>query len=271
MERFLLLKGNPHTDPEKIKICTRRFALVCVMKTPYYRHNKVFKWGLKATKFQNIIFLNFSEPGEVFKEERQPTPYAKQHFKFQQHCFTDTPIADAVNTSVNETEMFYIYQASMKNFDIIYSAEALGIISQTEISDVRNILKLNTHRFVTTKILSDKSQILMSYSYSLKLWLQCNLMGATDICIGYNDGNGYVTHYNMIRANDLIGFQNWNPYRGTKFLLEFLTHIKENLSSIDCPYTVAEYQYDPLKKSVIYKIHHGKTNHSFLSNEFIDE
>lgn len=62
----------------------------------------------------------------------------------------------------------------------------------------------------------------------------------------------------------------WKPHACIRFLLTMLKLIEKTISSVSCPYTVYEFVCDLSTTCIKLKKHIGKTDYSFLTEEYIE-
>ncbi|XP_037955654.1 decapping nuclease DXO homolog [Teleopsis dalmanni] len=247
------------------QICCRRSVLDAIMKTPYL-YGKSFEWTIYATKFDNVIYLTNHD---TYKQFRRVTD--SHHFKFRQFCLSDAPKKAIVSdTPIDENIQTYcIYRTTLKSFDLIYSAEVVGIISDTEVKDLKNMTELNACRFIWMRLTTPYGPTKEKY---LHWWLQCYLANVSTMYVGCKTRHGIINEKpNWVNPYKIAKSNSWNINVGTTFLEKFLRNIKEKMSSVDCPYTVYEFRLEGANNLIKYKVHNGKSNFSFLTERYINE
>lgn len=153
-----------------------------------------------------------------------------------------------------------------------------------------NTEEINRLRFIMTKQLNknDWKGDILDHPKCLLWWLQAYLAKTSDICIGLRDQNGIVcTPVQVTRAEQiakvkilivifcfqiiyiLLTFQNrkWKPHVCIRFLHSVLKLVEKTMAQVDCPYTV--YEFDSSTRCIKFKVHAGKTDLSFLSDDYI--
>uniref|UniRef100_W8BSV2 Decapping nuclease n=1 Tax=Ceratitis capitata TaxID=7213 RepID=W8BSV2_CERCA len=255
--------------PKRKVVLSQRGFLSHIMLIPY---------RLKASEYNNVTFYATRYCGILhimhmgWDEGR--TKNDSYHGKFMDVCLSDDPDLDPItNVPVNDNERVYgIFKSTIKEYDLIYSAEVGGIISDHKIYDVYNMDEINKCRFINTKLLwtSQHTENIFNHSKSLHWWLQAYLAKSNDICVGLKDTDGVIRNEVVVnQVKNIPQQQKWKPHICTRFLRTTLKAVEEVMSEVDCPYTVYEFIYDSFKKCIKYRIYTGKTQYSFLSEKYI--
>uniref|UniRef100_A0A0A1XAA9 Decapping nuclease n=1 Tax=Zeugodacus cucurbitae TaxID=28588 RepID=A0A0A1XAA9_ZEUCU len=131
---------------------------------------------------------------------------------------------------------------------------------------------INNLKFINTKLLWNSGFInIWKHPKSLLWWLQSYLSNSSDICVGLKDADGFIRMpVQLNQVKDLPRNQTWKPHICIRFLLTMLKLIETTMSSVNCPYTVYEFAYDSFTTCIKLKKHIGKTEYSFLSEEYIE-
>ncbi|CAD6992614.1 unnamed protein product [Ceratitis capitata] len=252
----------------KVILC-QRGVLSSIMIIPY---------RLKASNYNNTIFyatkycgiLHMSDTSWVDKRSKNDT----YHLKFMQCCFSDDPdLEPNTNEPVDQNNTEYsVFHTLLKEYDLIYSGETGGIISEHKIDDVHDLNEVNKCRFIMTKLLwsRQRGEDVLNHPKCLHWWLQAYLGNVSDICIGLKDNDGVVRSPVQVRAcKDLAINRGWKPHICVRFLYNVIKLVEETMDHVNCPYTTYEFMYDSFQRCIKFKIHLGKTEHSFLNEEYI--
>ncbi|XP_069964631.1 uncharacterized protein [Bactrocera oleae] len=202
----------------------------------------------------------------------------KFHSKFQQTCFSDKlqdnpDMHPNTDVPVNDDAFISgIFHSTIKEFDLIYSGEIMGIVSKHKIDDMQNIENINKLRFINTKLFwKTRLPDIWKDPKCLLWWLQSYLANTADICAGLKESDGCIHSPIQLKpVKNLPKDQKWKPHICIRFLLTMLQLIEKSMSSVDCPYTVFEFVYDSYAKCIKLKKHIGKTEYSFLTEEYIE-
>ncbi|XP_054725252.1 decapping nuclease DXO homolog isoform X1 [Anastrepha obliqua] len=255
-------------EPKRKQILTTRGFLARIMLTPYrLKGSEYNSMTFYATRYCGILHLIDSN----YKMDRLKK--CSYHSKFVQACYSDSPdLEPNTNVPVDENNIiFSIYQTTLKEFDLIYSAEIQGIISDHKINDIHNLDEINECRFVLTKLLPEKPiEDIFDHPKCMLFWLQSYLTNVNDIFIGVRNLDGVVnTPVQMKRVQDMPKNRFWQPHICIRFLHIMLSLVEETMAKVDCPYTTYEFKYDCYAKCIKLKIHNGKSEYSLLSEEYI--
>ncbi|XP_053945855.1 decapping nuclease DXO homolog isoform X2 [Anastrepha ludens] len=254
--------------PKRKQILTTRGLLARIMLTPYrLKGSEYNSMTFYATRYCGIIHLT------QLKFDDDGSKNCSYHSKFAQACFSDSPdLEPNTNVPVDENNIiFSIYQTTLKEFDLIYSAEIQGIISDHKINDIHNLDEINECRFVLTKVVPKKPiGDIFDHPKCMLFWLQSYLANVNDIFIGVRNLDGVVnTPVQMKRVQDMPKNRSWQPHICIRFLHTMLSLVEETMANVDCPYTTYEFKYDSYAKCIKLKIHNGKSEYSLLSEEYI--
>ncbi|XP_004536099.1 decapping nuclease DXO homolog isoform X1 [Ceratitis capitata] len=251
----------------KLILCIRG-ALARIMAIPYrLQATKYNDFTIYASKYCDILHLT------EFGWADRCTEEDSYHGKFVQTCFSYDPNEDPITDEpFDENSVpFGVYHTSLRKFDLIYSAEIGGVISDKKI-DIQNMEEVNKSRFLMTKLLraGNYSEETLNNPKCLIWWLQSYLTDTQDICFGLKNRNGIINHPVRVNTvNDIRNNRRWEPHICTGFLYSMLTLIEETMADVDCPYTVFEFQRDSFAGCIKFRKHTGKTEYSFLSEEYI--
>ncbi|XP_037808824.1 decapping nuclease DXO homolog [Lucilia sericata] len=243
----------------KTKVITRRGTLVRLMETHY--NNVITDLTIRVTRYNGNLYMILDQK-ELSDSELNPVHTHHKHL--ERFIFSDAPdIPPILYEPIDEN--FYqigVHRSSFGKYDIIYSGEMQGIISNEEIEDF-DARTLNDCRFVFTK------QMWWSYKDQdtkyLRIWLQSYLANVQDLYIGYKNRHGIIEKpIEHNKAKDLPKDRFWKPVICTGFLHEFLENVEKCMSSVNCLNTVYEFHYDQEEKSFSYEIFNGKSDKSFI-------
>ncbi|XP_014087945.2 decapping and exoribonuclease protein [Bactrocera oleae] len=255
-------------DSKRRVILCQRGVLTDIMLIPYPLNGP-----------RNTTFLVTKYCGAFHMQEKctitnfeQRAAYHTYHQKFMQICFSDSPNSEPeIDKPVDDNNpIFCIIKTSMKEFDLIYSAEIAGIMSDSKVENTPNTEEINRLRFIMTKQLNknDWKGDILDHPKCLLWWLQAYLAKTSDICIGLRDQNGIVcTPVQVTRAEQIAKNRKWKPHVCIRFLHSVLKLVEKTMAQVDCPYTV--YEFDSSTRCIKFKVHAGKTDLSFLSDDYI--
>uniref|UniRef100_A0A0K8TXH2 Decapping nuclease n=3 Tax=Bactrocera latifrons TaxID=174628 RepID=A0A0K8TXH2_BACLA len=261
--------SQPRQNSKRKLVLSSRGCLSNIMIIPYrleaskYNDKTIF-----ATRYCGVLHTS------NYRYDHDNSKNNTYHSKFQQTCFSDGPdrVPDT-DQPVNENEFIRgIFQTTLKEFDLIYSGELSGIVSYEQIDDMQNLENINELQFISTKLLwnSGHSKIWKNPK-CLNWWATLYLANISHLCVGLKDRDGFIrTPVQRKALKDLPKDQFWKPQICVRFLLTMLKLIEETMASVNCPYTVYEFVYDSFAKCIKLKKHIGKTEYSFLSEEYID-
>lgn len=260
---------QPRQNSKRKIVLSNRGCLSNIMIIPYrlgaskYNDKTIF-----ATRYCGVLHIS------DYRYDNDTSRNNTYHSKFQQTCFSDGPDLDPdTDEPVNENEFIRgIFHTDLKEFDLIYSGELSGIVSSHKIDDMKNMETINKLQFISTKLLwnSDHSNF-WKHPKCLNWWATLYLANTSDLCVGLKDRDGVIrTPLQTKPVKDLPKDQSWKPRICIRFLLTMLELIEENMSSVNCPYTVYEFVHDSFAKCIKLKKHIGKTEYSFLSEEYIE-
>ncbi|XP_050340473.1 decapping nuclease DXO homolog [Bactrocera neohumeralis] len=250
-------------------VLSNRGCLSNIMIIPYrlvaskYNDKTIF-----ATRYCGVLHIS------DYRYDNDTSRINTYHSKFQQTCFSDDPdLIPDTDEPVNENDYIRgIFHTNLKEFDLIYSGELSGIVSNHKIDDMQNMENINKLQFISTKLLwnSDHSNF-WKHPKCLNWWATLYLANTSDLCVGLKDRDGVIrTPLQRKPVKDLPKDQSWKPKICIRFLLTMLELIEKNMSSVNCPYTVYEFVYDSFAKCIKLKKHIGKTEYSFLNEEYIE-
>ncbi|XP_050340496.1 decapping nuclease DXO homolog isoform X1 [Bactrocera neohumeralis] len=261
--------GQTQNNSKRKVILCQRGVLTDIMQTPYHlnaspSNNKTFC----VTKYCGVFHMQ--EP-ETITNFTQIDTY---HQKFMQYCFSDDPNSEPETDKPvdDNNQIFCIIKTSVKEFDLIYSAEIAGIVSDRKIENTHSMEEMNKLRFILTKQLNTNGIMgdYLNQRKCLRWWLQAYLAKTSDVCIGLRDQNGIVrTPVQIKRAEDIAKNRKWKPHVCIRFLHSVLKLVEKTMTQVDCPYTVYEFMYDSITRCIKLKVHVGKTVLSFLSDDYI--
>ncbi|XP_067634872.1 uncharacterized protein [Eurosta solidaginis] len=260
--------GKSILPPKRKLVLTHWGVLSRAMVEPYRRPG----WPKEVSTFYGIKYCGVLHiiDSKVFADREKHQTY---HGKFEQICFSDDPDLEPItNVPVDRNDAtFGIFRSTLKEFDLIYSAQINGVISEKKI-DVNNLDEVNECNFVTTKLLCATSDSFLKHPKCLYFWAQLYLTNTSDICIGIRKRNDEFLRDppKLLKVKDLPKDQKWKPVVCLRFLNTVLNMIEKTMSKVDCPYTVYEFKYDFHAKCFKSKIHHGKTDLSFLPENYIE-
>ncbi|XP_011189133.2 decapping nuclease DXO homolog isoform X1 [Zeugodacus cucurbitae] len=264
--------GQTQYNSKRKLILCKRGVLTDIMGIPYQgKASEYNNATFYVTKYCGVFHMKDADANAMPEFDKKNT----YHRKFMQLCFSDDPDSEpTTNIPIDDNNIiFCIIKSLLKEFDLIYSAEVQGIVSDRKIENTHNTEEINDLRFILTKQLqiSDKYKgNILSKSKCLRWWLQAYLSKTSDICIGLRDRKGIVrTPVQIKRAEDLVKNWRWKPHVCIRFLYSILKLIEKTMMQVDCPYTVYEFVYDSFAGCFKYKVHAGKSNHSFLSDDYI--
>ncbi|XP_049305392.1 uncharacterized protein LOC125776565 [Bactrocera dorsalis] len=260
---------QPRQNSKRKLVLSNRGCLSYIMIIPYrlvpskYNDKTIF-----ATHYCGVLHIS------DYRYDDNTTKANVFHNKFQQTCFSDDPDLDPnTDVPVNEDEFIRgVFQTTLKEFDLIYSGELSGIVSNHKIDDMQNMENINELQFISTRLLwnSDRSNFWKNPK-CVNWWATLYLAKTSDLCVGFKDKDGVIrTPLQRKPVKDLPKDQSWKPQICSRFLLTMLELIEKTMSSVNCPYTVYEFVYDSFAKCIKLKKHIGKTEYSFLSEEYIE-
>ncbi|XP_037816084.1 decapping nuclease DXO homolog [Lucilia sericata] len=251
---------------EKTKVITRRGTLVYIMQS-YYCKKYSDELIIRVSRYNGHIYM-------VLEEEDESThkliPYQTHHSRLEKLLFTDSPgkppnLDEPYDENI---ELVGVHRSNFGKYDIIYSGEIQGIISQDEIKDFDDLEALNDCRFVFSKQMWKKYKNDNKY---LKFWLQAYLANVQDLYIGYKIKDNIIEEPLEHKvAGDIPNNVYWKPSVCTGFLYDFLQHVEKLMSSVDCLKTVYVFYYNRDEKSFNYEIFSGETDKTFITKEYMN-
>ncbi|XP_061402911.1 decapping nuclease DXO homolog [Musca vetustissima] len=199
------------------------------------------------------------------------TPPHMHHKRLEQLLFTDSPDEEPQPDKpidFNKT-LSCLHRTNMGKFSIFYAGDVQGIISDKKLDNLNDMDMLNQCRFVFTKQLwttQKKEHILQRY------WVQSRLSNIDDIYIAYKDCSGVVNNpIEHLKTSELPEvYNNFKPEICFGFLYEFLENVENLMSNVNSLDTVYEFNLKPKEKTVIYKIHEGKTDNTFIPKYYAE-
>ncbi|XP_067617944.1 decapping and exoribonuclease protein Rai1-like [Eurosta solidaginis] len=261
------LEKSP-VPPKRKLVVSQRGVLARFMLIPYRTRGSVYNnITFYATRYRGILHLSGNS------EQNGHTKNDTYHGKFEQICFsddtdlepiTDVPVEDNITT-------YAIFRSDIEEFDLLYSAEVSGVISNHKINDIHNIDEIRKLNFIQTKVMWTREyNSKLSHPKCMQWWAQSYLANTNDICIGRKDRDGFVrTPAQIIKVKDIPKNQIWKPTVCIRFLYTILTLLDETLSKVDDPHTVYDFIYDSYAGCIKWKVHNGKTKLSFLPDDYI--
>ncbi|XP_037816076.1 decapping nuclease DXO homolog [Lucilia sericata] len=252
-------------DVEKTKVITRRGTLVHIMESYY---NKQYdKLSIRVSRYNGNIYMVREELDDSLSELK---PCNTHHIQLEKFLFTDSPDKPGkTNEPCDENIVLVgVHRSNFGKYDIIYSGEIQGIISQEKIKDFDDLVALNDCRFVFTKQMW--KTIKNKDNKYLKYWLQSYLANVKDIYVGYKNKNGIIEEpIENITARNLPKNCFWKPSICMGLLYDFLQNVEKRMSTVNCLNTVYMFHYNPEEKIFSYEIFKGKTDKTFISEDYM--
>ncbi|XP_017461069.1 PREDICTED: uncharacterized protein LOC108354389 isoform X1 [Rhagoletis zephyria] len=126
-------RNEPQAKSKRKVVLGQRGVLTRIMLVPYrLTPSEYNSYTFSATRYCGILHLTDVD----WRDEQNKN--GSYHGKFAQSCFSDDPDLDPITSvPVDENNItFCVYHTTMKEFDLIYSAEINGIISDHKIADM---------------------------------------------------------------------------------------------------------------------------------------
>ncbi|XP_046806390.1 decapping nuclease DXO homolog [Lucilia cuprina] len=251
-------------DVEKTKVITRRGTLVHIMEACYYKQHDML--SIRVSRYNGNIYMVRNESLSELKHSTNT-----HHGQLEKLLFSDSPDKPAeTNKPCDENNFLLgVHRSNFGKYDIIYSGEIQGIISQEKIKDFDDLEALNNCRFVFTKQMW--KYIKYEEKKYLNYWLQSYLANVKDIYIGYKNKNGIIEEpIKNITTRNLPKNCFWKPSVCLGFLYDFLQNVEKHMSTVNCLNTVYMFHYNSNEKIFSYEIFKGKTDKTFITEEYME-
>ncbi|XP_075148338.1 uncharacterized protein LOC142222207 isoform X2 [Haematobia irritans] len=194
------------------------------------------------------------------------------HMRLAELVFEASDSCDQDGRKHYDDNIFQVltHQTSIGRFKLHYVCRTQGIIAdRRDCLKINNLQTLNRQRFVAVKQLWAKMKD--NELRLLKFWLQGYLSNIKDLYIAYKDSDGVVREpMEHIHLRDIPKKCSWKPHVCTAFLLDILNKIERLMDTVDSLETVYRFSFNAKHKTVFYKIYEGKSQYSFIPNDYAD-
>ena len=223
---------DKHDLLNKSEFVCRRGILTKVASTPYTAGKK-FDFGLKivAQKVQGVIYM-VSFPMRTAEEDDFEKRGAYTGKRFES-CVTVAP-------EPKQSKFYVVVSSKLDSHKLITTGE----VDCSLPSNPKHYVELKTTaelRVGEHKRAEDHPHLIFAKPKFLKWWLQSFLIGIEDILYGVRDDKDVVRKCEWLKVSEILHFgemekAHWNPAICMKFLNEFLTFAKANISESLVPH-----------------------------------
>jgi len=249
MLRWILHNREQSVKPESLYqentdfICFRGL-LRLLLNTPYETRDP---WIIRVMKWKGSIYLLQQETEQETQRKLNLTVRDRRFcywgYKFEQYMTNQAELKSGEHPEVNENEEFCcMFRTKIGNISIMYGAEMDGYRSDSGAKTSHNSTDANRerplvpNRFVEYKtsrqIDHDRQDRNFRRHKLVKWWAQSFLVGIEEIQCGWRDDNGIVSRVESISVAEIPKMAvDWRPNVCANFLLNFLTFLKETITS----------------------------------------
>ncbi|XP_075148330.1 uncharacterized protein LOC142222201 [Haematobia irritans] len=206
------------------------------------------------------------------EEEFDRSQVVFHHMRLSELVFRDSQSAVEDGRKEYDDNRFQIltHKTSLGRYNLHYVGRTQGILANgQDCMKINDLRTLNNQRFVAVKQMW--AEMKGNEQRLLKYWLQGYLSNIKDLFIAYKDSDGIVREpMEHFRLCDIPKKCSWKPNVCTVFLLSFLNKVERLMQNVDSLDTVYKFSFNGKHKTVFYKIYEGKSEYSFIPNEYAD-
>ncbi|XP_011190451.2 uncharacterized protein LOC105217240 [Zeugodacus cucurbitae] len=269
-----VLQPHKNTATEKWQTQSKNKVKVFLCQRGILADIMYILYGLTIKQYNEVTFYVTKYCGVFHMRDEIWTYNEREDYNrtFWQLCFPDNTDSDTTtDTPVNDL-VYGIFKTVMKDFHLIYSAKIGGVKSKHKIVNTHDMDEINKLTFIETKLIKENSfeDDILYHPKSFLWFLQGYLANIKHICVGVMDENHTVhTPVQVKQIKDITKIREWRPDIYIGFLHTILKLIEKTMRHVDCPYTVYEFRYVFTENCIKLKKHNGKSEQSFLSEDYI--
>lgn len=175
---------------------------------------------------------------------------------------------------IEAEEFCCMFKTKLMGHTVVYGAEMDGI--ELDHSVNLNRTDFNEIPFIELKVKlreEKENQRINTLRFKFRnWWCQCFLANIKKVLVGVRDRDGNVTELVDLDVRDIPKQVRsyWSPAVCLRFCGDFLQLVDSEMKSVDCPYTVYKFDYDPRsRESIKLSIFKNKNDFSFLPEWYV--